>query len=57
MLDLLVADVEEDIDALYCDYCVFLFETSPRDMDMYFLNMAELEGKRQSKLIDEGRLQ
>ena len=43
---LLVADVEEDIDTLDCDYCVFLFETSPRDMDMYFLNMAELEGKR-----------
>ena len=46
MLDLLVADVEEDIDTLDCDYCVFLFETSPRDMGMYFLNMAELEGKR-----------
>lgn len=55
LLHLLIADVEQHVDALDCDYCIFLFEISPRNIDVYSFNMTEFKRKRQSQFIDKGR--
>lgn len=57
ILDLLIAHVEQNVDAFHCDYCALLLQIRPRDVDMYPLDMAELEGEWQSELVNEGRFE
>lgn len=48
LLDLLIAYVQQNINALDCNYCILLFEIGPRNVNMYPFDMAELQRKRQS---------
>lgn len=41
-LNLLIADVQQNIDTLHVYKCVLFFQTGPRNINVYLLNVTEL---------------
>lgn len=57
IIDLLVADVQQHVDAPYVDEGVLLLETRPGDVYVYLFDVAEFEREGQAQLVDKTRLQ
>jgi len=56
LLHLLVADVQQHVNALHLHHRVLLLEGSPGDVDVDLFDVAELQREGQAQLIYEGRL-